>query len=86
MHIVRNAFDHGIERPDQRQQKAKPGRGTISIRAFNRSNRTIITISDDGSGIALEKIRDRAQSMGLDAELLAAAPNPNSFPHLRAGL
>ena len=76
MHIVRNAFDHGIERPDQRQQKQKPGRGTISIRAFNRSNRTIITISDDGSGIALEKIRDRAQSMGLDAELLAAATEP----------
>ncbi len=76
MHIVRNAFDHGIERPDQRQQKEKPGRGTISIRAFNRSNRTIITIRDDGSGIALEKIRDRAQSMGLDAELLAAATEP----------
>mgnify|MGYP001117904758 CR=1 FL=1 len=76
MHIVRNAFDHGIERPDQRQQKDKPGRGTIAIRAFNRSNRTIITISDDGSGIALEKIRDRAQSMGLDAELLAAATEP----------
>ena len=73
MHIVRNAFDHGIERPEQRQENGKPERGTISIQAYNRSNRTMITVSDDGNGIALEKIRDRAQSMGLDAELLAAA-------------
>ena len=76
MHIVRNAFDHGIERPDRREEKGKPGRGKISIQAFNRSNRTMITISDDGSGIALEKIRDRAQVMGLDADLLAAATEP----------
>ena len=73
MHIVRNAFDHGIELPDRRQKKGKSGCGTIAIRAFNRSNRTMITVSDDGNGIALEKIRDRARSMGLDGELLAAA-------------
>ena len=73
MHIVRNAFDHGIEKPKQREAAGKLGRGTISIQAFNRSNRTTITVSDDGNGIALEKIRDRASEMGLDAELLAAA-------------
>jgi two-component system, chemotaxis family, sensor histidine kinase and response regulator PixL len=73
MHIVRNAFDHGIEPPQVRESQGKPGTGTIAIRAFNRSNRTMITVSDDGSGIALEKIRDRARSMGLDAELLDAA-------------
>ncbi|MGC1308093.1 MAG: response regulator [Phormidesmis sp.] len=73
MHIVRNAFDHGIETPQKREAQGKPGQGTISIRAFNRNNRTVITVSDDGSGIALEKIRDRAQSMGLDADLLSTA-------------
>ncbi len=73
MHIVRNAFDHGIETPQRRERQGKSGRGTIAIRAFNRSSRTIITVSDDGNGIALDKIRDRAQSMGLDAELLRSA-------------
>ena len=73
MHIVRNAFDHGIEKPKQREDKGKSGEGTIAIQAFNRSNRTTITVSDDGNGIALEKIRDRAKEMGLDADLLAAA-------------
>ncbi|MEO0805111.1 MAG: response regulator [Cyanobacteria bacterium J06643_4] len=73
MHIVRNAFDHGIETPQVRESQGKGGRGTIAIRAFNRNNRTIITVSDDGNGINLEKIRDRAQSMGLDADLLSAA-------------
>ena len=55
MHIVRNAFDHGIETPQARERQGKPRSGTISIKAFNRSNRTVITVSDDGSGIALEK-------------------------------
>ncbi|MGC1524859.1 MAG: response regulator [Phormidesmis sp.] len=73
MHIVRNAFDHGIETPQKRESKGKSGRGTIAIRAANHSSRTVITVSDDGNGIALDKIRDRAQSMGLDAELLSAA-------------
>ena len=73
MHIVRNAFDHGIEPPARRRSQGKNDTGTIAIRAFNQNNRTVITISDDGQGIAIEKIRDRAQSMGLDAELLSAA-------------
>ena len=73
MHIVRNAFDHGIETPQKREEQGKMRTGTIAIKAFNRSNRTVITVSDDGSGIALEKIRDRALSMGLDADLLEAA-------------
>ncbi|MEL6813291.1 MAG: response regulator [Cyanobacteria bacterium J06598_3] len=73
MHIVRNAFDHGIEVPDRREQQGKEPTGTIAITAANRGGRTVITVSDDGNGIALEKIRDRARSMGLDAELLAEA-------------
>ncbi|MEL6939553.1 MAG: ATP-binding protein [Cyanobacteria bacterium J06598_1] len=73
MHIVRNAFDHGIEKPQKRESQGKDAQGTISIKAFNRNSRTVITVSDDGNGIALEKIRDRAQSMGLDADLLSDA-------------
>ena len=73
MHLVRNAFDHGIEDPATRQTQGKPPKGTIEIKAAHRGNQTLITISDDGNGINLDKIRQRAQAMGLDAELLAAA-------------
>lgn len=73
MHIIRNCFDHGIEDADTRQQRGKPDAGTISIAASQRSGRTIIQIQDDGGGIPLDKIRDRAIKMGLDETLLAAA-------------
>ncbi|NET09268.1 MAG: response regulator [Merismopedia sp. SIO2A8] len=73
MHLVRNAFDHGIESPQARQAQGKSPQGIIEIKAAHRGNHTLITVSDDGNGINLEKIRSRAQEMGLDAELLAAA-------------
>src|ERR671932_438401 len=73
MHLVRNAFDHGIEDPTTRKTQGKPPTGVIEIKAAHRGNQTIITISDDGKGINLNKIRAKAEAMGLDAELLAAA-------------
>lgn len=73
MHLVRNAFDHGIEPPATRTAQGKPAQAVIEIKAAHRGNQTIITVSDDGNGINLEKIRARALSMGLDAGLLAAA-------------
>jgi chemotaxis family two-component system sensor histidine kinase/response regulator PixL len=73
MHLLRNAFDHGIEDPVTRHALGKPEQGLIEIKATHRSNRTLITIRDDGRGISLDKIRDRALTMGLDASLLATA-------------
>ncbi|MEA5616484.1 hybrid sensor histidine kinase/response regulator [Cronbergia sp. UHCC 0137] len=73
MHLLRNAFDHGIEDPATRQAQGKPEQGLIEIKAAHQSDRTIITIHDDGQGISLEKIRQRALSMGLDRELLINA-------------
>ena len=73
LHLIRNAFDHGIEPPERRKANGKPEQGLIEIRAFHRHNRTIITISDDGGGIPLDKVRKRASQMGLDEMLLAAA-------------
>ncbi len=73
MHLVRNAFDHGIEDPATRSSQGKPPQGVIEIKAAHRGNQTIITVSDDGKGINLNKIRAKAEAMGLDAELLAAA-------------
>lgn len=73
MHLLRNAFDHGIEDPATRIQQGKPEQGLIEIKATNRSNNTIITMRDDGKGISLDKIRDRAIKMGLDASLINQA-------------
>lgn len=73
LHLLRNAFDHGIEPPESRRQQGKPEQGTIQIQAAHRQNRTVITISDDGAGIPIDKIRSRARQMGLDEVLLAAA-------------
>ncbi len=73
MHLLRNAFDHGIEDSGTRRLLGKPEQGLIEITASHRSNRTLITIRDDGWGISLEKIRTRALAMGLDTSLLANA-------------
>lgn len=73
MHLLRNAFDHGIEDSETRRLWGKPDEGTIEIRAWHQNNRTLITLRDDGGGIPLDKIRSRAQQMGLDEVLLSAA-------------
>lgn len=73
MHLVRNAFDHGIEDPATRRSVGKPEQGLIEITAVHQGNRTIITIRDDGRGISLDKIRARAIAMGLEPTLLAQA-------------
>ncbi|MEA5575217.1 hybrid sensor histidine kinase/response regulator [Anabaena sp. UHCC 0451] len=73
MHLLRNAFDHGIEDSATRRALGKTEQAWIEIKGFHRSDRTIISISDDGRGISLEKIRQRAIAMGLDTALIAAA-------------
>ncbi len=73
MHLLRNAFDHGIEEPTTRRAVGKPEQGLIEITATHQSNRTIITMRDDGRGIPVEKIRTRAMGMGIDEALLVHA-------------
>lgn len=73
LHLVRNAFDHGIEPPEVRQSRGKQSTATIEIAATYRGNHTVITIQDDGNGVDLQKIRQRALLMGLDAASLASA-------------
>jgi two-component system, chemotaxis family, sensor histidine kinase and response regulator PixL len=65
MHLVRNAFDHGIEPSAVRRAHGKPDAGTIEISATYRGNQTVITIKDDGGGIDLDKIRTKVKKMGI---------------------
>jgi two-component system, chemotaxis family, sensor histidine kinase and response regulator PixL len=65
LHIVRNAFDHGIEAPEIRQQRGKAETGTIAIRAYNQGSQTIIEVADDGQGLNFEKIHQKGIEQGL---------------------
>ncbi|HEY9703300.1 MAG TPA: response regulator, partial [Allocoleopsis sp.] len=60
LHLVRNAFDHGIETEEIREQRRKPIKGKIEIRAYHLGNHTIIEIKDDGEGLDFESIKRKA--------------------------
>jgi chemosensory pili system protein ChpA (sensor histidine kinase/response regulator) len=64
VHLVRNAFDHGIEFPEARKAADKPPNGQIEIAARHQGGQTIITVTDDGQGIDPEKIRQKAIEKG----------------------
>ncbi|MEO0456608.1 MAG: hybrid sensor histidine kinase/response regulator [Cyanobacteria bacterium P01_A01_bin.114] len=70
MHLLHNAFGHGIELPEDRQAVGKSPQGRIEIWATHRGNQTLISIQDDGAGINLGKVRERALKMGIDQALL----------------
>jgi two-component system chemotaxis sensor kinase CheA len=73
-HLVRNAVDHGIELPDTRQKGGKPDEGRVGLVASHENGQVIISISDDGAGIDVERIRKRALELSLvDGELLRRA-------------
>ena len=65
IHMVRNAVDHGLEPPGQREAIGKPRAGTISLLASHRGNSVLITVSDDGHGIDCERIRTKIVTKGL---------------------
>jgi two-component system, chemotaxis family, sensor histidine kinase and response regulator PixL len=65
VHLLRNAFDHGIDPLAVRRATGKPERGTIEITADHQGSHTVIEITDDGSGIDLDKIRSKAIALQL---------------------
>lgn len=65
VHLVRNSIDHGIEMPDEREAKGKPRQGTLRLEAFHQVGNIIIEVADDGKGLQVDKIREKAISKGL---------------------
>lgn len=65
MHCVRNSVDHGIEEPSVRVAAGKPETGTLLLKAANEGNQIVIEIQDDGAGINVEKVRNKAINKGL---------------------
>ncbi len=65
LHLVRNAADHGIESPELRRQRGKSESGTIRLMAAREGNEAVIRVQDDGAGIDLEQVLDKALARGI---------------------
>ncbi len=67
-HMVRNSGDHGLENPAERRAAGKPETGTITLNAFHEGGHIILEISDDGRGLAVDRIKAKAVANGLATE------------------
>lgn len=86
-HMVRNSADHGIELPAERVKAGKPETGVVLLNAYHEGGHIILEISDDGRGLALEKIKSKAIANGLATEAeLASMPDQQVMQFIfRAG-
>ena len=87
-HMVRNSGDHGLETPAERKAAGKGETGRITLNAFHEGGHIIIEISDDGRGLAVDRIKAKALSNGLatEAELAGMSDDQIARFIFRAGL
>lgn len=87
-HIIRNAVDHGIERPAERRQAGKREIGLLSVSARQSGNQILIDIQDDGRGIDGRKLVDKAVSAGVmeKADALQLSPREQLALIFEAGI
>jgi two-component system, chemotaxis family, sensor kinase CheA len=71
-HMIRNSADHGIEAPDQRAAKGKPEVGEIRLAAHHEGGHIIMIVADDGAGLNIERIRQKAIDKGIVSATEAA--------------
>lgn len=67
-HSIRNAIDHGIETPEERVAAGKSAEGVVRLRAYHEGSHVIVEVHDDGAGIRIEKVRQKA----VDRQLVTA--------------
>ncbi|WP_394187395.1 chemotaxis protein CheW [Paenisporosarcina quisquiliarum] len=72
VHLIRNALDHGVERPEIRVANGKPEEGTVVLRAYHSGNHVFIELEDDGAGINRDKVLNKAISKGIVTNEMAA--------------
>jgi two-component system chemotaxis sensor kinase CheA len=71
LHLVRNAVDHGIETPAERQAAGKPAQATVRLHAMQLGSEVIIAITDDGRGVDLDRVRQEAARHGVGTDGLS---------------
>lgn len=85
MHLLRNSLDHGIEKPSERRLAGKPAAARLTLSAERDRTAVVIHVSDDGRGVDMQSVRERATAVGLiepdcgelsDADLLALIARP----------
>ncbi|MBW4423304.1 MAG: hybrid sensor histidine kinase/response regulator [Nostoc desertorum CM1-VF14] len=82
MHILRNAIDHGIEPPQERERLGKPTTATIRLKAYQTPTNIVLEISDDGRGLDLDRIKQIAVKRGVCGEEELAAMTPSQIQAL----
>ncbi len=72
LHLLRNAVDHGLESPDEREAAGKPRTGKIKMRAYHEGNQVVVEVSDDGRGVDAPALKAKAVECGqLSSEAAA---------------
>ena len=64
-HSIRNAIDHGVESPEVRTTAGKPAEGVVRLRAYHEGSHVIVEVHDDGAGMRIDRIREKAVERGL---------------------
>ena len=82
MHILRNAIDHGIETPEERENLGKPRQATLYLRGAQSGSNIYIEISDDGRGLEIEKIKKTAIEQGIVRQEELATMTENQIQNL----
>lgn len=75
MHLLRNSADHGLESAEVRKERGKPEVGSIFLDAYQDGNNVVIEVRDDGNGINVENVRDKAIEKGVITEEQAEKMN-----------
>lgn len=68
IHILRNAVDHGIEPPEERKQNGKNPEGQITLKAEREGNEAVVSVTDDGRGVDVDKVQEKAIEKGVITE------------------
>lgn len=71
IHLLRNAADHGIESKEERIKNGKDPVGTIKLTAYQEGTKALIKVSDDGAGINLARVKEKAEEVGISTEGLS---------------
>ncbi|MCT4564081.1 MAG: chemotaxis protein CheA [Maledivibacter sp.] len=82
IHLLRNSIDHGIEEPMEREKLEKPKAGNVYLRAYPDGNTVVIEVEDDGKGISIEKVKDKAMSKGIISQEAVANMNNQEIINL----
>ncbi|MEK6689872.1 MAG: hybrid sensor histidine kinase/response regulator [Nitrospirota bacterium] len=82
MHMIRNAIDHGIEAPDERERIGKARIGSIILRAYQTSSNVVIEVKDDGKGLDIETIKNTALRQKIHTKDELSAMTPSQIQYL----